>query len=310
MNTILFDEWGRLRSGWRFALFALMFFFAATLLGMIASSLTYGLGYSQKSAPAASIVVNASVGLAAAILTGWACGVFLDRVPFRALGASPAKGWLKDLGAGIVIGALAVCVAVLAGMSFGGLGFELNTEAGGAAIARSSGISLMIFTIGAAFEEALVRGYIFQTFVRSNLAWVAILLTSLIFASGHIGNPESTYFSFVNTALAGVLLGAAYLKTRTLWLPFGLHFAWNFALGAVFGIEVSGLTDLAASPILKEFDAGPVWLTGGKYGLEGGLACTVALILATAAVWYAPFLKADEEMVKLSSPPVDTEEED
>lgn len=281
-------------------MFAVMFFVAANFFGMIAS--VFVLPF-YKSVPLATTMMGTSVSLIAAILTGWACGVWLDKVPFRALGAWFTNGWLKDLAAGLAIGALAVCVAVLAGMSLGGLTFEFNAAAGFDAIARSAALSLVVFTLGAAFEEAFVRGYIFQTFVRSNLAWLALLLTSLIFAAGHIGNPDAGYFSFVNTALAGLWLGLAYLKTRTLWLAFGLHFAWNFVLGSVFGIEVSGLTELASQPILKEMETGPVWLTGGTYGLEGGFACTIALIAATAAVWFAPFMKADEEMVRLTSPP-------
>jgi membrane protease YdiL (CAAX protease family) len=307
MNTILFDEYGRLRSGWRFTLFVLMFFFAATLFSFVAGPSLQVFGITQKTHPLVTTVISAAVGLLAAALAGWACGRFLDRVPFRALGVSFTKGWAKDLALGVLMGAGAVVIAVLFAMAFGGLGFTLNTDP--SAIARAALLSFIVFTVGAAFEEILVRGYIFQTFVRSNLAILAILLTSLIFASGHIGNPDSGYFSFVNTALAGIWLGAAYLKTRTLWLPIGLHFAWNFVLGAIFGIEVSGLKELASAPLLKELDKGPVWLTGGDYGLEGGLACTIALIVVTIAVWYAPFLKADEEMVKFSSPPaLDSEE--
>lgn len=307
MNKFLFDEFGRLRSGWRFGLFWVMFLFAATVLAAVAGPLLF-LELPKGSAPTATIILNTAVGLTAAVVTGWACGRFLDNVPFKALGAAFTKGWFKDVCLGLAIGAAAVCLAVLASMSFGGLGFAFNAAAGWPAIARSAAISVVVFGFGAAFEETLVRGYMFQTFVRSNLAWVAIALTSLIFASGHIGNPDAGYFSFANTALAGVWLGAAYLKTRTLWLPFGLHFAWNFALGSVFGIEVSGLTNLASSPLLKEFDTGPVWLTGGRYGLEGGAACTIALIAAIALVWFAPVFKADHEMVKLSSPPTESEE--
>ena len=65
------------------------------------------------------------------------------------------------------------------------------------------------------------------------------------------------------------MFGAAYLKTRTLWFPFALHFAWNWVQGAFLGITVSGLKQLITAPLFRATDAGPVWLTGGEYGIEG-----------------------------------------
>jgi hypothetical protein len=110
-------------------------------------------------------------------------------------------------------------------------------------------ISLAVFIVGAAFEEALFRGYLLQTFARADLAWLAIALTSLFFAVGHLGNANATHLSTVNTALAGVWFSVAYLKTRALWFPFSLHLMWNWFQGAIFGIEVSGITSLTAAPI-------------------------------------------------------------
>ena len=109
-----------------------------------------------------------------------------------------------------------------------------------------------------------------------------MLLTAGLFAAGHLGNDDVTFFSTLNTALAGIWLGVAYLKTRTLWLCFGVHFAWNWVQGSFFGIEVSGFKDFATAPLLLEIDSGPVWITGGDYGIEGGLACTIALVLIDA----------------------------
>lgn len=303
MNKVLFDDLGRLRSGWRFAVFFAAFTVCTVFLVSAAQGLFLATGYDPKKNVLLLTVISTGTSLFVALLIGWLAGLVLEGLPFKALGASFTKGWLRDLIAGVALGALAVVAAVAFGSLVGGLGFEFNAAAGWSAIARSLGLSLLIFTVGAAFEEALVRGYMLQTFVRSKLAWLAILLTSFIFASGHIGNPSAGTFSFINTFLAGIWLGLAYLKTRTLWLPFGLHLAWNLVLGSVFGIEVSGLTELTAAPLLKEIDAGPEWITGGTYGLEGGFACTFALIASTAAMWFAPFLRSDEEMAKLTSPP-------
>ena len=130
---------------------------------------------------------------------------------------------------------------------------------------------------------------------------VVVILTSAFFALAHYGNPGATAFSVINTGLAGIWLGVAYLKTRNLWFPFGVHLMWNWMQGAFFGIEVSGLQNLITAPFLREIDSGPVWLTGENYGIEGGVACTIALLLSTTLIWFAPFLKPTEELLALTS---------
>jgi uncharacterized protein len=300
MNEIFYNSVGRLRSGWRFAFFLAAFIFLTGIISLIAGLLFQNLAAGEGS-DLAGLMFGSTVGLFIAILLGWFCGRIFEDLPFRALGASFTKFWLKDFVLGMLIGLASIAFAVLIAYIFGGLRFEFNDAAAPAAILSTIGISLVVFFFGAAFEEALIRGYMFQTLVRADLAWLAILLTSLIFAAGHLNNPNAEIFSTLNTALAGIWLGLAYLKTRTLWLVFGLHLAWNWFQGAFFGIEVSGLTELAAAPLLKELDSGPAWITGGEYGIEGGLACTVALIASTALIWFLPVLKPSEEMYELTS---------
>jgi hypothetical protein len=75
---------------------------------------------------------------------------------------------------------------------------------------------------------------------------------------------------------------------------------WNWVQGSVFGIEVSGLTELSAVSILKEVDGGPVWLTGGDYGIEGGLASTIALVATCVVIYFMP-LRPDNKLLSMSS---------
>jgi uncharacterized protein len=300
LQSVFINDAGRIRSGWRFLIFFLLFIFVGMILGAAAQSLLSRLAIDFSPRTLLFMSVNGFLSFAAAIFIGWLCGKYLENLPFRALGAWFTRNWLKDLGLGLLTGAAALSLAVLIAVAFGGLRFNFNQAHGSSAIWLTLGVSLAVFAVAAAFEEAFFRGYILQTFARANLAWLAIAMTSLFFASAHLGNPNASFLSTLNTALAGIWFGAAYLKTRTLWFVFGLHLAWNWMQGAVFGIEVSGITSLTTAPLLQEIDSGPVWLTGADYGIEGGIACTVSLIVTTLAIWFSPILKPTEEMLALT----------
>lgn len=299
-KAIFLNPAGRVRSGWRFLIFILLFTLilvpGAGILNFVLSSLP--IGYAQGSL--LFISVNFGAAFLVALGAGWLCGKLLEGLPFRALGAAFTKNWLKDLGLGLVIGGATFCAAVVIAILFGGLGFHVNRQHGASAILLTLGVSMVVFIVGAAFEEAFCRGYILQTFVRARLAWLAILLTSLFFAAGHLRNPSINWIALINTALAGVWFSIAYLKTRTLWLPFGMHFMWNWVQGSVFGIEVSGLTEISTAPLLIEVDQGPAWLTGANYGLEGSVTCTIILIASTLAIHFLPVLKPTDDMLALT----------
>lgn len=290
-----------MRSGWRFAIFLLIFLFCDGLFNFAAYNILSALKIDYSSGSLMFIVANSFISLFLAVALGWFCGKYLEDLPFRALGCAFTKNWLKDLACGFGLGAFALVLAVFCGIAFGGLSFQLNRDAGTGAILQTLGASFIVFVIAAAFEEAFFRGYILQTFTRERLAWLAILLTSIFFAVGHLNNPGASVISTLSTISAGVWFSLAYLKTRTLWLPFGLHLAWNWLQGAFFGIEVSGLKNLTAAPFLQEIDRGPAWLTGADYGIEGGIAATIAIIFSIVLLYFLPFLKPAEEMSALTS---------
>lgn len=300
-REFFFNQFGRLRSGWRFVLFLLLFAFLGTLFGYIAEVFFKTLAVDYSAGSVLYLLGNGLVSFVVALFVGWLCGKYLENLPFRALGCWFTKNWFKDLSLGLILGALTLAFAVLIAVIFGGLSFQLNQTNGQAAILLTLGISLIVFSAGAAFEEILFRGYIFQTLARARLAWLAVALTSLFFALAHLTNSDSGYISTINTALAGIWFGVAYLKTRTLWFVFGLHLMWNWFQGAIFGIEVSGIKSLTTAPLLQEIDAGPIWLTGENYGVEGGIVCTIALVFSILLIWFLPFLKPTEEMLALTS---------
>jgi hypothetical protein len=80
-----------------------------------------------------------------------------------------------------------------------------------------------------------------------------------------------------------------------------VHWAWNWALGSLFGLPVSGITKIAPYPILVGSDLGPAWLTGAAYGIEGGVACTIALMISTIFIWKTGLVSATPELIRMTS---------
>lgn len=146
--------------------------------------------------------------------------------------------------------------------------------------------TLFVTGVGAGvFEEIIFRGVLFRIIEESLGTWSALAVSALLFGFVHINNPGATVWSSVAIAIeAGLLLGMAYQVTRSLPLCMGIHAAWNFTQGSVYGSPVSGLPT-KNSWLVPQF-TGPEWLTGGPFGFEAsvvaagiGLAVSVALLV-------------------------------
>jgi hypothetical protein len=112
----------------------------------------------------------------------------------------------------------------------------------------------------------------------------------------HLGNSYHTWISTLNTMLVGIPLSIAYLRTRSLWMPVGMHFTWNYVQGFVFGLPVSGYK---FSPTLLTVQIhGAAWLTGSQYGPEGGLLSTIVIVGAGIYLFFAP-IRMSEKMREL-----------
>ncbi|HKC64738.1 MAG TPA: type II CAAX endopeptidase family protein [Pyrinomonadaceae bacterium] len=303
-QEIFINEAGRLRSGWRFLIFAGVYLIAVQVaLRLFVALASFALGNYAEAFfnGAGGHIAQGFILLALAILIGWGCGRLLEDLPFRALGWSFAGGWLRDWLMGSLIGSLSLLLAVGIATASGRFRFSLSEGGVSLNVAETLIFSGLIFILLAAAEEAIFRGYPLQTMTRAHMAWLAIIITAVIFSSGHLNNPNvAPGFTFINTAIAGVWLAFAYLRTRNLWFPLGIHWAWNWTMSAVLGIPVSGITSIAPNPLLRASDLGPAWLTGGSYGVEGGAACTIALLLSTLFIWRTRLVSANEEMLRLT----------
>jgi uncharacterized protein len=299
---------GRLRSFWRLAAFALVYVFVVNAVLLLVQ---FGLAFvlpreTFRRLLVESVwayVVQSVVFFGAAALVGWGCGRVLEDLPWRSLGWARHRGWARDLLLGLGLSVAAIVAAFLLGYLFGGYRLALNAPAQESAgahwllVAQTFATSGLIFLGGAAAEEMLFRGYPLQTVLRSWPVWVALAPTSVFFALVHLSNPNvAPGFTVANTTLAGVWLAVAYWRTRSLWFPLGLHWGWNWAQGALLGSPVSGITELTPEPLMRFTDAGPSWLGGGAYGIEGGAACTVALLAAILHTWRTRLVSATAEL--------------
>jgi CAAX protease family protein len=297
-HNFFINKEGNLRSGWRVTFFAIAFLVCAKLLDAIVS-LAVSLAINWNLLRGRSdFLVGAIVLLGSATLVGWGCGFVFEQLSFRAVGWWPHKGWWKNLVLGSAIGVLSLLLAAGFTAITRGISFSFNPS-GATSIGKTLLVSGLIFVLAGAGEEALFRGYPLQTLTRARLVWLGVLLTSVPFAIVHLKNPNvKAGFTFINTALAGIWLAAAYLRTRSLWFPLGLHWAWNWTQASLLGLPVSGINRIAPAPLLHAMNAGPDWLTGGAYGIEGGAACTVALVISTIVVWRTKLVSKAEAEVR------------
>ena len=136
----------------------------------------------------------------------------------------------------------------------------------------------MAFT-SAIFEEILVRGIIFRIMEEKLGSYIALIISSLIFGALHLGNPNSSVATALGLAIqAGLLLGAAYICTRSLWFPIAIHFAWNFTQSGIYGARVSG-NAIHKTLFITNIE-GEAWYTGGAFGPEGSIQATLFCLAA------------------------------
>lgn len=214
-------------------------------------------------------------------LSTWLIGIKGAKLSWATLRWTEVGRSGTGFGSGLGIGALAATLAMALGLvaaraAWSGddgslLDWTGNTLATAGALA-----------LPALSEEIWFRGVPLVLFAAVLGRWPAILLTAVLFAVSHAGNPEVTPLALANIALAGVFLAMAFYAPGGIWTAWGAHLGWNMALAAL-GAPVSGLP-FPDAPFLDYHPGGPAWLSGGSFGPEGGLLASATLIGATAAM--------------------------
>lgn len=198
-------------------------------------------------------------------------------LPLSLLGMS-LKGRGKDLLVGLGVAVLLYAV-----------GFGTSLLMGTVEIASVQWVprdllgTLLFFLLVAVTEEVMLRGFVLGRMLSAGMnRFVALFLSSVLFSAMHLFNPNFALLPFVNILLAGCLLGASFLYTRNLCFPVVLHWFWNWLQGPVLGYEVSGMN--SGETLLTLRLTGSDLLTGGSFGFEGSLLCTVLLVVGTLAI--------------------------
>jgi len=182
------------------------------------------------------------------------------------LGLKADRWTMPDIGAG-----LSIATVAMIGILVVELMLRVAHVAGGAFDAVAVLEFGLFLILSGLVDEILMRGMLVSglALVLGGRPFAAVLIASILFGSTHIFFEGASALSLISNSLGGVMYGLAFILTRRIWLGLGLHFAWNFVQGPILGFILSGHP--VAGALFHIDDLGPVWLTGGLYGPEGGI---------------------------------------
>ena len=215
-----------------------------------------------------------------------------------ALGLPRVAGALRQFADGCVLGAGLIVLAIMP-IAIWGRVVSIRFHFTPLALARVAGVLTML-VFGALAEELMFRGYPFQRLEEAVGAAGAILVFSALFGLAHLWNPAASRWGLVNTVLIGIVLAVAYLRTRSLWMPWGLHFAWNTTLGLLLGLPVSGLRVFNVA--VRITVTGPLSVTGGAYGVEASAGGAVAVLIGLTLVSVLPLRRLETAVSAVKAP--------
>jgi membrane protease YdiL (CAAX protease family) len=255
----------------RFIRFPLTLMIIAIFMTALAGGLTLTYA-SQLALPAKDAMWPELLAAVAVLLAYWLYVRLLERRPAAEL--APRRA-VPELLAGLLSGAALVTVVV--GLLMAARGYHI-LGSNGLSAAVITPLGLMTFV--GVLEEVLTRGIIFRIIEQWLGSWMALAISSLLFGLAHLPGEGAGLLVIFIALIAGVVFAATFMLTRRLWLGIGMHVAWNYTLGSIYSIAVSGRE---AEGLLKATVSGPDWLTGGQYGLE---ASVFTLVVLTAAGIY------------------------
>jgi membrane protease YdiL (CAAX protease family) len=266
---------GHFRSFGRFVLAALYFFLARAMAQHGAHGLV-----SEDWAP---LVEQAM--LAFLLLLGYAgFGFVLDGQlrPVTQQGLTLRSGWLGEAGLGIAIGWAIAVACILPTVVFGGLALHLSFSVASFGWLAADAA---FFALATLVVQLVFRGYPFQRAIGAIGELPAVLMISVLYGILHAWLPGAGHASMAVAIALSLLLSMAYLRTRAIWLPWGLQFGWVASRALLFGLPINGIG--SHSPIIQGDSLGPAALTGADFGLDGSWFAFAVILLAMPFVYRA-----------------------
>lgn len=196
------------------------------------------------------------------------------------------SGFFKKYLLGFVIGLILMSIVVLILYLFGFVDINKNpSQPVGIFAVSNVSIILIGWIIQGGTEEILTRGWLMNVLSARYNIHIGLFISSVFFGALHLPNPNVDYIAILNIILVGYLFGLYVLKTNDLWGACGIHSAWNFAQGNLFGFEVSGINVSIGSLLDLNLKGNPS-ISGGNFGPEAGLCSTVVLLLGIILIFY------------------------
>jgi membrane protease YdiL (CAAX protease family) len=303
LRNIFKNKENQLRSGWKIVItFATIFIVTIIISGTIGIAYLFKLMDSSggnldpvelETMVNSNELLNKGLSVLQTIIT--ILGVLLfwkifDKKPIKDLGLTNPFKSIRKLTSGLVFGIISISLVFFVLLLSGQI--QVTNKFLEPNFTKWIIIDLFFFILVGINEEFFARGYCMTVLKQTKNKWLILLLPALIFASMHLGNPNTNYLGIANIFLVGILFALMFLKSGNLWMPIGYHITWNYFQGNVYGMNVSGLDihGIYSTKVLS-----PNFINGGAFGPEGGLIATVVIILGI--IYMVKFYQQNEEKV-------------
>lgn len=295
MHPLLWLFWnqveGRVRAAWRVLIHLVFYLYAPALLNRAVGE-PISLAFARALPELATLsnrLTLFGLRLVAVLLSTWVIVRFIDRRPWSDIGLRLDRNWWVDLFFGLFLGAFLMTFVFVVEYAAGWVRVDdlFVVDLGDAPFLIALTGPLLISLVISIIEELLARGYQLRNLAEGlNMAQIgprrAVVaswgISSLLFGLLHVFNPNATWLSTLYLMLTGVFFGLGYVLTGRLGLPIGLHFAWNFVQGNIYGFPVSG-NIFGGATVIRVEQSGPALWTGGAFGPEAGLIGIAAILL-------------------------------
>jgi membrane protease YdiL (CAAX protease family) len=289
MYKMFRNSFGELRCGWVIAFGAIAMTVAQVVAGTIAVIFyvinTPG-GLSGIDASSFEVSLTGTFGHMALMLSSILTIIFvillfklLYKKPIVQMGFGMNRAAIKFL-SGLLQGACYMIIVFVTLLALGGL--TIVSVSPTRFFSADIALWFVVFLVAALSEEVLCRGFMMTASKSTRFNAFIIIAPALFFSLAHITNPGFTALPMLSIFLAGVLFAVLFVRSGSLWMPFGFHFAWNFFEGNIFGISVSG-NEVESMIEISYTDS--TLLNGGTFGAEGGLVVIALLAVGIVLTW-------------------------